>query len=464
MNLSLYRTAKKGFLFSAILLLSSVFISCGGDGEVLATYDGGEITRGDMRRLVEASGQPAEKITTSQQNEILKMIATYRLAANELKDDQETQKWLEQNASLFERKALLRSFQGYLRTDDLFELMSIQIAILRKDPNRDRKPEAEALAKKLNDMSSEDEIAKLVIEASESQETRMNAGKIVPHCISCKPDLLEFITTPLKDAEKGQFIVIDAENAFYVARRISTDELEADEIMGYYQEYFNELARRAKEAGIKKEISPAMIESQAQQYADRLVRSQSQKNEKLWNHIEELEKKHEFKLNREDLNPDSFSEASGDTWIIELDGKKRTVADFKKVVDTTNLNDATMIQILQNIYIPTEILKLSPQYEDVKDSDLYSFLDRFYKDEAVAGRYIQKSIDNMEVTDEQIKEYYDLRKHNQFNGKPLPLVKETIRQQLMQAQSQTAVQGIQDNLFKKYNFKIDREKLKADEL
>ena len=58
----------------------------------------------------------------------------------------------------------------------------------------------------------------------------------------------------------------------------------------------------------------------------------------------------------------------------------------------------------------------------------------------------------------------NLRKHNQFNGKPLAVVKETIRQQLRQAQSQTAVQKIQDNLFNKYNFKIEREKLKADEI
>ena len=207
-----------------------------------------------------------------------------------------------------------------------------------------------------------------------------------------------------------------------------------------------------------------MIESQAQQYADRLVRSQSQKNDKLWSHIEELEKKHEFKLNREDLKPESFSEATGETWIIELDGKKRTVADFKKIVDTTDLNDSTMVQILQNIYIPTEILKLSPDYEEVMETELYDFLQSFYKNEALAGRYIQKSIEKMQVTDEQIQEYYDLRKHNQFNGKPLAAVKETIRQQLQQAQSQTAVQAIQDELFKKYNFKIEREKLKADEL
>ncbi|HBS06498.1 MAG TPA: hypothetical protein DEA96_16130 [Leptospiraceae bacterium] len=464
MNVSLYQAGRKGLLLTLVFFLSFSLISCGGNGEVLATYDGGEITRGDMRRLVEASGQPSDKITTAQQNEILKMIATYRLAANELEDDQEAQKWLERNGSLFERKALLRSFQGFLRSDDPFELISIQIAILRKDPQRDRKPEAEALAKKLNDMSSEEEIGKLVIEASESQETKMNAGKIVPHCISCQPDLLEFITTPLKKAEEGQFIVIDAENAFYVARRISTDELEADELSGFYQEYFNELAQRAKDAGLQKEISPAMIESQAQQYADRLVRSQSQKNDKLWSHIEELEKKHEFKLNREDLKPESFSEATGETWIIELDGKKRTVADFKKIVDTTDLNDSTMVQILQNIYIPTEILKLSPDYEEVMETELYDFLQSFYKNEALAGRYIQKSIEKMQVTDEQIQEYYDLRKHNQFNGKPLAAVKETIRQQLQQAQSQTAVQAIQDELFKKYNFKIEREKLKADEL
>ncbi|MEQ8353495.1 MAG: hypothetical protein RH862_18615 [Leptospiraceae bacterium] len=464
MNAFLYNSKKTGLFIaiSAIAFCSTAF--CGGDGEVLATYDGGEITRGDMRRLVQASGQSDDKITTAQQNEILKMIGTYRLAANELKDDQEAQAWLDGNSNLLERKALLRSFQGYLRTDDPFELISIQIAILRKDKQRDRRPEAEALATKLNDMSSEEEIANLVIEASESQETKMNAGKIVPHCVSCKPDLLEFITKPLKDAEKGKFIVIDADNMFYVARRISTDELEADELAEFYQSYFNELAERAKKAGLKQEISPTMIETQANQYSERLVRSRSQNNEKLWTHIDELEKKYEFKLNREELKPESFAKESADTWIIELDGKKRTVADFKKIVNTKDLNDSTLLQILQNIYIPTEILQLSPEYEDVKDSELYEFLQKFYKNEALAGRYIQKSIEGMEVTDEQIQEYYNLRKHNQFNGKPLAVVKETIRQQLRQAQSQTAVQKIQDDLFNKYNFKIEREKLKADEI
>ena len=342
--------------------------------------------------------------------------------------------------------------------------MSIQIAIVRKDPNRDRKPEAEDLARKLNELGSEEEIAKLVIEASESQETKMNAGKIVPHCISCSPDLLEFITRPLGEAEKGKFIVIDAENAYYVARRISTEELEANELSPFYQEYFAGLAQRAKDAGIKQEISPAMIESQAQQYADRLIRSQSQSNEKLMAHIDELEKKHEFKLNREELKPDSFADESGQTWILELDGKKKTVADFRKIADTSLLNSQTLLQILQNIYIPTEILRLSPDYEEVVDTDLYAFLSQYYKNEALAGRYIQKSIEKMQVTDEQIQEYYNLRKHNQFNGQPLAAVKETIRQQLQQAQSQTAVQTIQDELFKKYNFEIDREKLDSEEI
>ncbi|MCB1140108.1 MAG: hypothetical protein KDK23_15210 [Leptospiraceae bacterium] len=448
----------------AVLLFSMSMAACSGDGEVLATYEGGEITRGDMRNLVKASGQNPEEITTAQQNEILKIIATYRLAALEMSGDKEVQDWIKANSGLLERKALLRAFQAHLKTDEPFQIISIQLAIVRKDQERSRKKEAEDLAAKLNEMSSDDEIDALVAQASDSEGTRLNGGRIVPHCISCKPDLLSFVTDPLKEAEQGKFIVIDAEGAYYVARKLSLDELEPEELFAFYQEYFTSLAKMAKKAGLEKEISPVMIETQAKQYSDRLVRSQVNSNEELKEHLEKIEKEHEFKINREGLSLESFNGEADDTWIMEMDGKKRTIADMKKIVDATSLPAEALVQIMQNIYIPSELLMLSPEYDSVVDSDLYQFMSEYNKNEALAGRYMQKQTENMQVTEEQIQEYYNLRKFNQFQGKPLATVREGIRQQLQQSNSQTAVQTVRDNLFKKYNLSIEREKLESGEI
>lgn len=446
------------------LLLGLLSATCSGDGEVLATYDGGEITRGDMRRLVEASGQPATEITTAQQNDMLKLLGTYRLAAREMKEDQEVQKWLQANSGLLERKALLRAFQDHLKDDEGFEIMSIQLSIIRKDPERSRKQEADDLAKRLNEMSSEEEIDDLIAQSSDSEGTRMNGGRIVPHCLSCKPDLLNFLTDPLKEARKNEFIVIDAEGAYYVARKLSVDTLEPEDLFPFYQEYFSMLAGKAKKAGLEKKISPAMIETQAKQYADRLIRTSAGSNEELVAHLEQIEKDHGFKINRQELSMESFEPGNEDTWLIELDGKKRTVADLQKIMEATSLDPGAQIQIMQNIYIPTELLKLSEHYDTVIESDLYNFLVEYNKNEALAGRYIQRETSGVQVTDEQVEEYYNLRRFNDFKGKPLATVKDEIRRQLQQSAGQTAIQSVRDNLFKKYNFKIEREKLESGEL
>ncbi|MCB1303904.1 MAG: hypothetical protein KDK37_06490 [Leptospiraceae bacterium] len=463
MNRSILRNSFRTLVFTSTLLLSLSAANCSGDGETLATYKGGEITRGEMRLLVEASGAPSTEISTAQQNEILKLLGTYRLAALEMADDADAQKWLKENGSLLERKALLRAFQAHLNQEEPFEIMSMQLAILRKNKDTSRKEEADALAKKLNDLSSDEEIEDLLMQASESNETKMNGGRIVPHCISCQPNPLEFLTKPLQEASEGKFIVVDAEGAYFVARRLSLDKLDGDELAGFYQKYFMELAKnRSKDA--KQKIEPSMIEAQAKQYADRMVRSQKASMQKLVDHVEKLEKDHTFKQNQEEINLESFDGKHDDTWLIEIDGKKRTIADFKKTMNTEGFDAPTLLQIIQNIYIPSELLMASDVYEDVKGSDLYKFLVEHNKNEALAGRYIQKQTADLQVTDAQVEEYYNLRKFNEFKGKPLGSVKEQIRQQLRQTQGQTAVQKIRDDLFKKYEFKIDREKLKADEI
>ena len=94
-----------------LLVLSAIYISinnCSGDSEILATYDGGTVTRGELNFVIEASkrgNNEPQPISTEIQTKIVESIALEKIL---LRDSVQTKK-IEQ-ADIDKIEALVSDF------------------------------------------------------------------------------------------------------------------------------------------------------------------------------------------------------------------------------------------------------------------------------------------------------------------------------------------------------------------
>lgn len=482
---SLYRTLNLIFFALSTVLLTAFVSNCS-ESEVLASYEGGkgEITRGEFRKLVRIAGLPdQQQVPVEQQTELIKTLGTIRLTALEVKELPEADQY---KLNLASNRALINAFNEHLISQAKFKMMYIQAVMLAGE---DRDADAERIQAELNELSDEKEINDKVSELTEAERYKTHAGYIQPLCVSCSPSPAPFLTGPLLEAEVDQFQVIKSEGGYYIARKVYIKEAGPEELTELFEQHFKKTALLESSYMAKAGIPQASISTpskediqrEAQMYASAEIRRETKGSPNmggssfpyLKRHVKEIKDQNEFKV----LYKPEPAEGEGDTrfsaWselpeksdeLFSLNGKVYTYADFVEFTGNENLPVAEQFVYFDSLFVPVQVLKVSPEYEKVTDGDMYEFLSDFLKNQVFSQEYFAKNKPDTEVTAAEIQQYYNIRSQDAFKGKPLAAVSEQIKGRLAFEKREEAMRTMQDNLFKKYKFEIKSDRLSADEL
>ncbi|HMU85675.1 MAG TPA: hypothetical protein PKC35_20180, partial [Leptospiraceae bacterium] len=207
--------------FIRLIVLSVVAISaisCRLDSQVLAEFNGGDVRRSELRaafRLME--GQPSLEM----QDRVVTDLALLKITALEaVKQGLDQTEDFKKREPLFHKLAFLGSLEQELMAEQKkqkFKMMELQFAFLKEgEKDKKRKPEAEDIAKKLNEASDSDR-EKIIAQKTEMKRYAVTGGYADPICVSCVPNPFAFLTDAAAKAE-GKFVVVDDPNGFWIIR------------------------------------------------------------------------------------------------------------------------------------------------------------------------------------------------------------------------------------------------------
>jgi len=447
----------------------------------LATFKDGSVSREELRVIMEATGHSPADATIEIQDRTIQNIAFIRLAAREYAKPAG-------NAALNEAEALLATVSVLLKrqaTEATFAMADYQFLFLGKQAPHDHKPgddhrhdklpvldrmaEAKALADRLNDPSlSDQDIEDIIYEKNEKQRYRFLGGYLDPHCISCKPNQLDFLSDPLAKAEKRKFQVIDSLDGYWIARLIEVNDLDADELTGAFEDYHRKVTRIAlrhiaklPEAQQKQMREGLMNQEMIETLSARQAQAQIQRGTQagIQDTLQELRSKHQFKPREIDIE-----KLEDTTELYELEGKVFTYADLKPLLPEDSTHPGEHVQIMQSVLVPARLIKLDPRFKDVEKSPEYRFLLQLKGMESQARRYFASRMENLKVTEDDISDFYTLKKESDFAGKSLAQSRAEIENSLKSSRSAESMKKIRDELAAKYELRIHRDRLKAGKL
>lgn len=467
-----------------ILLSTALLVSCG-DRQALVTYsNNGEdqtITRGDLKTfltLTMGSYDPSQ-VTVAMQDEILQNLALIRVAAAAAREaGLEKSEEFQRNQIMLDRRALLAGFDLYLKKNadsHKFTMLDAQMVFLKHDPEQDRKAEAEQLLKRLNQAKDDGEVESIIFETNENQRYRIQGGYLDPFCISCNPNPLADLTDPIKDRTDKKFVLINNNQGIWLIRSLKVREVEGDALERIFLEFYrrsqNAVRKYYETAGRSTDSNtqqPGMmgddeVKNLAKEQAAAQIRRETRNM--LRNEMENLRKAHPVTFADGETPPSTWTEVpADDALLFKIDGQAYHYADLKKEAGIEKLQPEEQFMLAMNVFLPTELLKKSSHYDDVMESDDVQFLKDLQTNDLLANLYLTREISNTTITDEEIKQAYELRRFNEFKGKTLSQVRDRIEAGLMQEKRQSTFQRIKRELFETYNVKIERERLKEGQV
>ncbi|GIX41762.1 MAG: hypothetical protein KatS3mg129_1495 [Leptospiraceae bacterium] len=499
----MYFSMKWNKKISITLLFTTVF--CNNPSEVLVEYKNGDkietIQRKDLQFIVKLNNfQRKEELSVATQNQILdelSFLATGKLAFESLPDDVKKQldKEIKKSLIMLDQRAFMNGMNLILQEKSssfIYKLINMQLLFLKKDDKLYRNEEAKQILKQLNEAKNEEEIEKIIFEKNENIRYKILGGLVDPICYNCGQNPVTNLTEPLLDKENKdkKFILVEDNNGYWIVRNLGTNEVKEDELKKVYEEYHKKSQFAARKFlnnpnytkefnenelnAIKQQL--LMDEKKVEQFSEEQAKHQANmlKKSALTNHLQELQKKYNFKLNEEtlkELGDNPLSQWNEDLELFQYDNKSYKIKDFfdeirKSGVEPKELTFNEVAPLLNQVYVSYTILQKSPYVNEAKKyQDI--FKDLIIK-QIYTNYYIQKEFEKIQVSEEEIKKYYELRKNNEFKVKngnkevilPLKEVNDRIKQILLTEKRQKRVMEIKEELFKKYNVKIYKERLK----
>lgn len=463
-------------LQKAILLITLAgIIACSNDNEVLADFEGGEITRGEFRKFFEIGhGNDAiEQATVQNQDQVLKNYATLILAAQEAKEmDLE----VKENLSLLtEERALITAFDHHLKSERSPEYTLIDMQFLFLNHNEDagtdssnRLEEAEYYRDQLNQASSDTEIEDIIRQQSENREQRVIGGLVPPHCISCPNHGLEFLTEPLQESEDNQFIVIENEQGYWITREIKQREVRESRLKQVYEDYLKKSQRIARRHFEDRPDHPdasrflipeEQISDTADQYAEAFLRRES--GGKLFSRLEKLKND----LNYQSEYDEPWNALPSEEAILFTAAEQDIYyRDFLDSLKGEEFTAEDQYQIFQRFYMPAFLLEHDPDADNVRQSETYTFLMKLSEYEKHASSYFEHISQESEISEEEIQTTFDMLRDTHFQGQSIAQARDQIIGYLREEKNRAAFTRAQETLGEKYNLTIYRDRLKANEL
>jgi hypothetical protein len=466
------------------LLLGAV--ACSGAGEELATFKDGSVDRGTMRTLFEISGGPdaASRASVDAQYGLLQNYSYMILSAREARDaGMDKSEDLARVPNMFEEQAALEAFNVRLKRDSSshkFTMAEYQFLFLGRGKPGDnaRRPEAEELLGRLNNNMSDRDVEALIAERTERQRYKFLGGYMDPHCVSCQPDRLAFLSAPLEGKEQKTFVLAEDQSGFWLVREVSRDDVAGDDLKALFKDHHRKTMRIAlrqvaqlpekDQEQVRKRfvMDEKQIESMATNQAQAQVRREM--GQAVQRRLETIRKEKNLEVKEVAQNQKAAEKPTDDTVLFTYEGGSYSYGDFKKAIGEGAAQEpfARQLGLLHGLLIPYILFdKFDSDFQDAKSSDLAEFLQTFRKNEQLARYYFSQKVREVEEPSaKEVKEWYDLRKESLYKGKSLGAVRATIVRQLTNTRRQEKAQAVQKELTDKYELKIFREKLKENEL
>ena len=481
------RFSVRGTLPALLLTLLALTAACSDAGEELATFKDGSVDRGTMRTLFEISGGPdaASRASVDAQYGLLQNYSYMLLSAREARSaGMDKSKELARVPDMFDEQAALEAFNVRLKRDSSsqkFTMAEYQFLFLGrggKPGDNARRPEAEELLGRLNNNLSDRDVEALIAERTERQRYKFLGGYMDPHCVSCQPDRLAFLSGPLQGAEKKKFVLAEDPSGFWLVREVARDEVSGDDLKGLFKDHHRKTMRIAlrqvaqlpeqEQEQVRKRfvMDEKQIESMATNQAQAQVRREM--GQAVQRRLEKIRKEKNLEVKDVAKNQNATERPADDAVLFSYEGGSYSYADFKKAIGEGAADEpfARQLGLLHGLLIPYILFdKFDPDFQDAKSSDLAEFLQTFRKNEQLARYYFSTKVREVEEPSaKEVKEWYDLRKESLYKGKSLGAVRATIVRQLTNTRRQERAQAIQKDLTNKFELKIFREKLKENEL
>ncbi|MBI3396503.1 MAG: hypothetical protein HY042_11750, partial [Spirochaetia bacterium] len=407
--------------FIVVLLGALAGTSCLRDGEVLAEYQGGKVTRGDVRMLFALIGRGTTDAKLEDQTQVLREIAITRIGAKEaIATGLDKNPEINKDMVAHEERSLLTSIDYTMRDDAsshkyrMLELQAVQLAA--PDPAK-RRAEAEDLMNKLNDKQLGDaDIEKLASEKTENGRYRMAGGYLDPLCASCTPNPLAALTDPIEKAPERKFILVEAPGGFWIVRRLSVKEVKGSALKDVFESYHRKAGKIARAqmnlipAADREKLPKDLIldEKQIEEISTWQAKEQERRELTglLSGRIEAEKKARQFVLSpaAQPKQKPVASDYKDDTVLYSLNGKDFTFGLLKERLKSTmpDADVGVMLEILNGIIIPYEVMKDTKEAAKAKTQPVYAFVTDLRRDQVLANQYFVKNRGNDDVSEADI--------------------------------------------------------------
>ncbi len=478
----------------ALVALAAVApTACRRNSEALASFKGGEVTRGDLRMVFRLrAGDDAEKAATIQeQDKTLQQLALIKIAAAEAKAEGLDKLPETVRASLFvDKRAALEAFHVYVRLnseDHEFEFMEVQHLILRSAAPEtkggpagakmapqltvSRHAEAEALLKQLNSAGSDEAVHKLIREKTDLERYKPVAGYEVPICVSCGMNPQKDVTDRLKAAKEGEFIHVPGPGMHTLIRKIRTKKVTTADLEDYLRKGFEQRARLAIKylANVKDEKERKTAEQQTPLHEKQIAAQAKEHANFLKREIPRLSRSHIMKAREQrkfQLHPegrfDPKTKYTDETKLFSIDGVNKTYGDLKKELPGEFTDEERMQRA--GVWLDSMIMEKDPLFQKSMKSNIYSFFLEIFRNNTLAEAYFKKHVPEVKPTEQQVRAFFETHKEQAFKGRAYGAARADVERQLINQQRQQGALQLRDRLTKKYDLRVFRDKLEANKL
>ncbi len=484
------KTYKIIFLFFLL-----VFASCSKKEEILVEIKNNErietIKRKDLQFVAHLNQLETKQLSIAVQSQILEELAFLTVGELEQKSNENIydQKEIKKNLFFSDKKAFLNAINFVIQkkfSDYTYHFITFRLLFLKKNQDFNREEEANAILNELNATTKEEELEKIFFEKNENIRYKILAGYVEPFCYNCGQNPIQNLIEPLLNEKENKFILVSDPNGYWILKKLDQKQIKESKISSLYEDYYKKTQFIARKFFNNQNLTKDFTETDLKNLKQQILIENSKINEiskehanhqikilkkSSFNiHLQELQKKQNFSIEEETLkklNENPLNQWNPDDVLFQLNQKTYRISDFYQQIQQAGLqlddfSKEELLNLIFQVFINYEILKTSP-YAKEAEEEAKVFLDLIQK-QVYTNFYIRLQMANLDVSEDEITKYYELRKNNEFkvNQRILPLneVYNRIQQTLLLEKRQKKVVEVKDRLFKKYQVKIYKERLK----
>ncbi|MEM7180716.1 MAG: hypothetical protein AAF518_07375 [Spirochaetota bacterium] len=494
---------KKKFRWVIFITLS--LSVCNSGKEVLATFQGGSVTRQELRDFYKFKDAPINPKTTSLKNQlaVLEGIALQKIIYKEnekakiFAGKEFTNIW-----EIAEKQMLAdlyrKEYQKNLSSEEKLKLVSIQFLFLKANKGEDLSSQAENHKKALAALSDDKAIYKYMAENTQENGRKPVGGFLEPFCVNCGPNpLLDTFTEGIRGKSKDFFVSSDKFANAYIYRVVERQEVTSDSLVAFLKERFLKFQAQAsafdKDAKSKKEKQYATYYMESGAKLDKKVKLTAEHYQKqfakiAWTkHLQEISKTNAMSVNseiRQKRSSIAVGDLQDDTVLYTFKSKPFTYKELNQEFDKLRVQGEAeadnpriireKLNFLYEIYIPGVLFSTLEAAKKIRGSDAYKLAETFLR-RGISWSFFQNNLQKqkIEIKEEEIKETYEAGKMYSYvdtniKDKKVPLpygqVKERIRRELTQNKTRKLFENQIAGLKKQYALKVDNKKLKEGKL